>query len=241
MNKNFDFSSKKFIFLTAAVCIAFLIIVINALNYLPDNSINSSFSNQTDNINKPAEVKVIPEENTNVEENRANQEENDNSNQGTEENTTKKSLNVTLPKTGDEEDFMETDTPDGTNTSNVKQEENTAIELNPEEKAIAILKDADKYRTAKQYIKALDEYQKIPPITSDKNIIASSYDGIASLYAINKRYGTALSYAIKAYNTYPTSEREMFLARLYYKTGDIDKATQRVNNILRRDFSDDRW
>ena len=55
-----------------------------------------------------------------------------------------------------------------------------------------------------------------------------------------KRYGTALSYAQKAYNTYPTSSREMLLARLYYKTGDLDKATKRMNNVLQRDFASDR-
>jgi hypothetical protein len=63
---------------------------------------------------------------------------------------------------------------------------------------------------------------------------------MADVYGIVKRYGTALSYAQRAYNAAPTTSREMLIARLYYKTGEIDKATKRVNNILQRDFSNDR-
>ena len=38
----------------------------------------------------------------------------------------------------------------------------------------------------------------------------------------------------------PTTSREILLARIYYKTGDIVKATQRINNVLQRDFAADR-
>ena len=114
------------------------------------------------------------------------------------------------------------------------------VELTPEEKAEKAFLTAQKYKRDRQFVKALQEYQKIPAITNDTSMVARSYEEIATIYAIVKKYGTALSYAQKAYNMSPSSSREMLLARLYYKTGDIDKATRRINNVLQRDFSSDR-
>ena len=45
---------------------------------------------------------------------------------------------------------------------------------------------------------------------------------------------------MKAFNLSPNSHRELLLAKLYYKTGDTYKATQRINNILQREFADDK-
>ena len=69
-------------------------------------------------------------------------------------------------------------------------------------------------------------------ISKPNNVSFVSIDEMKSLI-----YGSALSAAQRAYNLAPSSHREVLLARLYYKTGDIDKATSRVNNVLRRDFS----
>ena len=72
----------------------------------------------------------------------------------------------------------------------------------------------------------------------DKQLVkAECYEEISTIYAISKKYGTALSYAQKAYNLYPSTSREILLARLYYKTGSTDKASDRINNVLRRDFN----
>ena len=216
----YNFSSKKFFILLFFVCLLFIIVVINAYMYLPEKTQTNDVGAIT--INKSVQVE------------QADQNETEDKKTSDED-----SQKISLPKVKDEIEIVDIETPNGVNVS--EETTQNAPELSTEEKAANILKDAQKYRAARQYIKALDEFQKLSAISSDKNILATSYDGIASLYAINKRYGTALSYAIKAYNTYPTSEREMTLARLYYTTGDIEKATQRVNNILRRDFADDRW
>ena len=113
-------------------------------------------------------------------------------------------------------------------------------ELTPEEQVEKVFATAYKLRSEKQFVKALEEYKKIPELTSDSNLVARSYEETATIYAIVKRYGTALSYAQKAYNMSPSSSREMLLARIYYKTGEIDKATTRINNVLKRDFAADR-
>ena len=109
-------------------------------------------------------------------------------------------------------------------------------EVTPEslmDKASALRRDRD-------YVKAIEMYKKAAELSGDSAIQAKCYEEMAMLYGMVKRYGTALAYAQKAYNLSPSTSRELLLARLYYKTGDIDKATRRVNNILQRDFTVDR-
>ena len=226
-----NFNSKKFFILLIVVCLLFIILVVNAFMYLPKDTVAQDVSNQrAETVNRQLISKAATP-----------QDENETAAQ--EENQTKKTVKYKLPTDADGMDIVEIDAPPGVDVSKDEKTEivETKNELSPEENAESYLKKAGDFRASQQYIKALDEYQKVLNLTSDKQITASAYDGIASLYAINKRHGSALTYAIKAYNLYPTTEREMTLARLYYKTGDITKATQRVNNILRREFSDDRW
>ena len=251
MNKYIVSNSKKFLALLVLICVVFLVVIIKAFEYIPvadDDAIISR--NNIENINKPAqdEAEKVAEENV--------------------ENNEKKTLDITLtpdfvqkPKTEKpkEEKVAEsleniTDLPsdavkansDGNGVVQANSDGSGAVqaekkvELTPEEKAEKTFLTAQKYKRDRQFVKALQEYQKIPAITNDTSMVARSYEEIATIYAIVKKYGTALSYAQKAYNMSPSSSREMLLARLYYKTGDIDKATRRINNVLQRDFSSDR-
>ena len=235
MNKYIESNSKKFLIMLLLICVVFLVVIIKAFEYIPvtDNDALITRSN-VENINKPAQ--------------NSDEEQNENT-----DNTEKKALDINLTP-----DFVEK--PKSENLKENKDieplenisdlpkdevEENSSneiktVELTPEEKAEKIFITAQKYRKDRQFVKALEEYQKIPTITNDTATVARSYEEIATIYAIVKRYGTALSFAQKAYNMSPSSSREMLLARLYYKTGDIDKATRRINNVLQRDFSSDR-
>ena len=235
MNKYIESNSKKFLIMLLLICVVFLVVIIKAFEYIPvtDNDALITRSN-VENINKPAQ--------------NSDEEQNENT-----DNTEKKALDINLTP-----DFVEK--PKSENLKENKDieplenisdlpkdevEENSSneiktVELTPEEKAEKVFITAQKYRKDKQFVKALEEYQKIPTITNDTATVARSYEEIATIYAIVKRYGTALSFAQKAYNMSPSSSREMLLARLYYKTGDIDKATRRINNVLQRDFSSDR-
>ena len=234
MNSYEDFNSKKFLVLTLMICVIFLVLIIKAFSYLPDNNSNDRNSN----INT-SQVKLQDETNekTNIEDSNIKNEEDNNS---------KKELNVKIQAT---DKIPEIEEDQNTNKAenelpSIEDEtqgaEEQAKELSPEEQAEQTLIQAAKYKKDKQYVKALEEYNKISSITKDTFYVAKSYEEIATIYAIVKRYGTALSFAQKAYNMSPSSSREMLLARLYYKTGDIDKATQRVNNVLQRDFAADR-
>ena len=241
MNKYIVSNSKKFLVLLVLICVVFLIVIIKAFEYIPVTDDDAIISrNNIENINKPAQDEAEQATNENA------------------ENKEKKTLDITLtpdfvqkPKaeTPKEEKVAEpleniTDSPsdaveansDGSGAVQVEKK----VELTPEEKAEKAFLTAQKYRRDRQFVKALQEYQKIPAITNDTSMVARSYEEIATIYAIVKKYGTALSYAQKAYNMSPSSSREMLLARLYYKTGDIDKATRRINNVLQRDFSSDR-
>lgn len=237
MNKYIESNSKKFLIMLLLICLVFFILIIKAFEYIPMTDKDAIVSrNNIENLNKPAEENA--------------EEQQNNQNEQTEKPTLdvkltpdfvdkqKNEVQTDATKTTEPLENI-TDLPEDTIATN-NSEETKSIELTPEEKADKILLAAQKYKKDKQYVKALEEYQKIPTITNDTTTIARSYEEIATIYAIVKRYGTALSYAQKAYNMSPSSSREMLLARLYYKTGDIDKATKRINNVLQRDFSSDR-
>ena len=130
-------------------------------------------------------------------------------------------------------------TTDGQQNENNNVEENKPTSLTKAQETELMFLDAQKLKDEKQYVKALEEYKSILGKNIDSNTNARCYEEMAGIYSIVKRYGTALSYAQKAYSIAPSSNRELLIARLYYKTGDIDKATKKINNILQRDFSVD--
>ena len=221
MDREINNNSKKFLILILIVCVAFLVLIINAFEYLPNKS-GDEIINRTnvEEINKAAEPVETEEAKEQPKEERG-------------------TLNINLdqPTKVEEPEKLEPIAVDG---DNAVAEDAKPVELTPEQKADEAFRTAKAYRHSKQYVKALEEYQKIPMITKDNDTIARSYEEIAFIYATVKRYGTALSFAQKAYNMSPSSSREVLLARLYYKTGDMDKATTRINNVLQRDFSADR-
>lgn len=228
MNKYEEFNSKKFLILTLIICVVFFIVIVKAFQYIPNQENNQVVQPKVEDINSVSNSSSEEEENATEE--KATISTKDEQNASTEE----KKLRI-LQKSNEELENIE-DLPKEAAEENAQAEP----ELTPEEKAEKAFFTAQKYKKDKQYVKALKEYNKITEITNDTAIIARSYEEIATVYAIVKRYGTALSYAQKAYNMSPSSSREMLLARLYYKTGDIDKATKRINNVLQRDFSADR-
>ena len=228
-NKFSEFNSKKFLILLIAVCLVFLIIIIKAFEYLPDQP-SPNGRERLEQINRSVSEDVG--ENAESSEEAEDQEEDD--------KPAKKTLNITLPKFNEAPELVEIEAPKGTNTEVSDETKDESTELTKEEKIAKAFEAGRKYKAERQYVAALEEFNSIKDLTIDKKIISESYEEIAKIYAISKRYGTALSFAEKAYNMNPSSEKEMLLARLYYKIGSIDKATRRVNNVLQRDFGEDR-
>ena len=138
----------------------------------------------------------------------------------------------------DTQPFEEIQAPKGVEEEIVSDdsEDNKPAQLTPEEEALISIYNGKKAKTNKNYTEALNEFQKAANLTDDKELQAQSYEGIAEVYAINRKYGTALSFAYKAYNNSPSSAREMLIAKIYYKAGETDKAINQMNSVLKREF-----
>ncbi len=224
---NIDFNSKKFLLLLIVVCVVFFVLVIKAFEYIPDSENPINTVQHADNINQPNEEEP---------------KEADNGKDIQEKKSEKIRLYSANSSYSDVPEMEEIDAPPGVTpeVSKTVEKATTNSEITDEEKIYISLGKAQKLRKEGKLSEALAEYNSVISLTQDKSIQAASYEGIATLYAASRKYGTALSYATKAYNIFPSSSREILLARLYYKTGDMDKATKRVNNVLHREFTEDR-
>lgn len=215
MNK-FNMESAKFLSIIIGICFVFIMVIWHAFSYLPDTDSNKNIADVSSNISEKKEVVI-------------------------ETSSLKSNSEVLNQEVGERKEFEVVNVVKSAEKKNLEPLE-TIYEDTPEkivkndnsiEKAFV---KAQELRSNNQYVEALSEYQNIISTTDDVKIKAQAYEEIALMYAVLKRYGSALAAAQKSYNLVPTSSREVLLARLYYKTGDIDKATTRVNNVLRRDF-----
>ena len=245
MNFYEELKSKKSLGILILICVIFLILIIKAYSFLPDS--NESSKNIYDSRNSQVE-KAIQDNEANIEEEEENNEIN----------------NETIQKEQDEEiirkererqrieeikkrriEEIENEHLKNINTTEteLRSSETTTIdqkEIDIDEQYEELFSEASKLYTEKQYVKSLEVYQKAANIVTDKEMQAKCYEQMSIIYATVKKYGTALAFAQKSFNASPTTAREILLARLYYKTGNIDKATTRVNNVLKRDFSADK-
>ena len=248
MNNYTEFNSKGFLIILFLICTVFLVLIIKAFSYIPNTS-SDNIVQRGSSVNRvlpPSEnaaIEVNTETDSETKTLQPDSEKTDNNVVKPNKTRTSTKDSFAMEQSGMQEGLENIeDLPSEAEAANSSDSNSVQAPVEPttDEKVMKILLDADKLKKDKQYVKAIEEYQKISTVTNDTNTIAKSYEEIATIYAIAKRYGTALSYAQKAYNLSPSSSREMLLARLYYKTGDMDKATRRINNVLQRDFSADR-
>ena len=239
MNNNyFDLGSKKFLIITLVILACFFLLIVKAFNDLSDAQANME-NNQPQkqaavDINNVMNTMPRPNdsEEQNQEEQPAEQQYEPQRNRG---------LNVDIQSSVNAtEELKPIDDNEALPAQAVEPVQENNQSLSAEQQLELQFLSARKNKDEKQYVKALEEYKAIAENSTDANVKARCYEEMADVYGIVKRYGTALSYAQRAYNAAPTTSREMLIARLYYKTGEIDKATKRVNNILQRDFSNDR-
>ena len=134
MNKYIESNSKKFLIMLLLICVVFLVVIIKAFEYIPVSDDDAVISrNNIENINKPAQ-----------------NSEDTASDESTEENEEKKTLDINLtpdfvekqkteaPKEEKVAEPLEniTDLPNDAVTAN-SSEETKPVELTPEEKAEA--------------------------------------------------------------------------------------------------------
>ncbi len=233
MFENIDEKTVKFALLILVVVIIFSIPFAVISNKTPSSNMVNSQTVSSEELKRDSEM----EEDANVQEEVISEDENaDASNIQEEENAgadTSDNIEHTEKAAIEPLEPLE-------NLPEEAAEANGAAPNVTQESVADLMTKADKYRADKDYVKAIETYKAAAEHTDDQLLKAQCYENTAMVYAIVKRYGSAMSYAQQAYNMAPSTNRELLLARLYYKTGDIDKATKRVNNILQRDFSMDK-
>lgn len=103
-----------------------------------------------------------------------------------------------------------------------------------------VMANAYRMRRTGDLTGAFEEYKKALEMAEESYQKADCYEAIATLYAINRRYGSAISSAQRANNISPSASREILLARLYYLTGEKEKAQRKIESVLGRDFAQDK-
>ena len=219
LDKDIEFNSRKFLALLSLICIVFFMIVMKAFDYIPKNN-NQELTEDSLPI---AHNAVIPSE--------SKEEQTEEAVNNDEEKPVIEIKQVEKSETG----IDEIDAPPGVNPqkeSALISSGEDSVSQGTSNNPVIFLYNANNLKRDKKYNDALNEYQKVLEKTDDKELKASAYEGISTVYAVNRRYGTALSFALKAYNIAPNSARALLAAQLYNKTGETQRASQIVNKLL---------
>lgn len=215
---NFDIRSAKLLSIIGLILFVFVMAIANAYKYLPSET-TTEIPDVNTEINQPVD-----------------NDENNYDNDTEEQEYTPVKENIRETKSYSEPEAVSSSYNNLTPLENIDGDNaNTSSDKNFEE----IVANAKQLKEDKQLVQAAAEYQKAVNLAETSKQKADCYEEIATIYAIAKKYGTALSFAQKAYNLSPSTSREILLARLYFKTGSTDKASDRINNVLRRDFNQD--
>lgn len=234
MNNSLDVNSKKFLIILVIIMLVFVLLIIKAFDIMGKAS------------EEPLKPQINMSEVDDENDNQTEQEQSDENNTANKEvdvehhvSFVEEQPRVSQPAETSKNPQMITEPLAPINENGNVVEENKVPSLTKAQETELMFLDAQKLKDEKQYVKALEEYKAILEKNISNETNARCYEEMAGIYSIVKRYGTALSYAQKAYSIAPSSNRELLIARLYYKTGDIDRATKKINNILQRDFSID--
>ena len=185
MDKDIIFNARKFLILLIVVLLVLFMLVIKAFDMAAKNE-RKTVNIPIEELNKPTEQQDANNSEPYIK---------------IESDKPKKTLNITLPKYYNESDLPEIKAPEGTNISDIKLPETETLETAQSDNSTnteietpdSVLSKARNLRNNRNYTDALIELQKIQNMTNDKSVIADSYQEIATIYAINRKYGTALS------------------------------------------------
>ena len=234
MNNNYDFDSQKYMILLVVICSLFAIAVIKAFDFIPENNQNTQTVNeQSINLPPDSDDRNTVNENNSITDSRKETE-----------NTAKpKNKKGVLYKSNDieleEMSIQEIKAPKGVNEEfQILEDVNNENPINNSaDSSLQYLSDAKKFKISGDYQNALKEYQKIIEQTKNEEVLAIAYENMAEIYASNKKYGTALSFANKANKLSPSVGREFLAAKIYYAAGDTNNAINTINILLKRSFN----
>ena len=224
----FDIRTARYIVVIIGICLVFMLVIAHAYSYLPANTNYQKLSEKTtplptDDIDVTSNSDVETTED--IENNKSSDLESGVEESATNSLITKNDNYASLPPVS--KPVANTDL-----ITDIPVEESA----DNENDLIKTIQSAKMFVSQKQYVEALKEYNNALALTEDANVKADCYEGIALINAITKRYGTALVNAQKAYQLSPTANRELLIARLFYKVGQFDKANERVSRIMNKDI-----
>lgn len=237
-----NYNSKKYIFLLVIICMVFGFLIIKAFDYLPDNQVEDIDNTETSNINKIIDNTT----NKNYNGKDSEDEEHEDDSYSEKKINTKSGILYQDPLTvNSQEQIEEINAPHGSinETTIYNEEENNnhdnenAQGLSNDEKALRAIINARKLTKAGNQTDAINSYNKVQELTQDNELLSEAYEGIAELYAKDKKYGSALTFAAKAYKASPSLSGELLIAKIYYSAGKTDTAITRVNNMVKRGFT----
>lgn len=225
--QNFDLESARKYIILIIISACFVLLVWHAFEYLPKEE---------------TELKNITEQET-VDENyiqdpsSSDSEEQENSVDNDESESNDESIES--EKVVDQQEINK-NTDKFTLLENIPEGEQISSNEQSAENFAQVFDKACELKTKGEFAEAIKEYMSALVLAKTDEERARCYEETAYIYAKSHKYGSALSAAEKAFNSYPTTSRELLLARLYYKSGNQEKANVRMNNILNRDFAQDR-
>ena len=181
--EKFDFDSKKYVLLLVLVCLVFFILIVKAFDYLPESEENSVKRQNNITID---ENYNSPIQNNNHSEEQAEQRQLDQSS-GTfvlNESTISNDEESTTTLVKENPKFDEIKAPAGVGLEPIEEAENASTasddkksvetEMTPQEKAELALMTGNKLKKMNDLKGALAEYQKVPELTKDKELVAES-------------------------------------------------------------------
>ena len=238
MNK-FNLESAKFVSIIIGICLIFVMVVWHAFGYLPNKSSNNQLPQE--------EVVASEEQNLEEESERAEQiEELSEDDEAYKERIAAeearlqeeaRAREIQHQRAREAEEVRNVEPLESISDDEINNQETIKADNKFEEQDLsAMLNKAQEYVGGEKYALAISECQKALNIAPSAEEKALCLEKMAEIYAIQKRYGSAMSAAQKAFNAAPNTRREVLLARLYYKTGDVNRANARMSNVLKRDF-----
>lgn len=224
---NFDPKTARFSIIICGVLLIFALVINHAYKYLPQN----------DTIPEIQSVEDINSQRDYVEE--KEEEVVDNQPVETIDYATKRDKKHTFehePITNNQE-ISEHERRELLEQEKAEQEIIPTPQANETSSFQETLNNAKKSFVEKDYERAIETYKSAMALTDNKIELALCYDDLAKIYAMQKKYGSAIAFAQKAYNAQQTADREILLARLNYRVGNTERANELLKRSLQRDFN----
>ncbi len=210
--KKYNLESAKFLIIISAMCLIFIWVIWQAFSYLPKNESEKVYLDDdvtTISFNSIADKDITEQKMEELE----------------ETDKIEKAEDVSLKEVTEKKEYKYELITDNDLKENINIDESKNF-----------IRDAKIAKAELKLDEAIQAYENAVLATKNNETKAECYEQLAILYAKKEKYELALNLAQKSYNLDQNLEREVLIAKLYYKTGDTNRGLVRMNNILKREF-----